>query len=156
MKCTRRNRSLSESSSKTFYESNLVHCQRCLSKSFGSINERCVSSDSVIASVDDISASAIYTLVESDCDDVCVVRCDDSRFDDSLETAKMCGQLNYRRLCVFLQEGRWKHCPHAVHCITASCNITLVIIHEVSTISAAIRIFYNLHTMPKDPTLTLC
>jgi hypothetical protein len=40
--------------------------------------------------------------------------------------------LDYRRLIVFLQEGTWKHSPHAVHSIAVNSDITLFVVCEVS------------------------
>jgi len=65
-------------------------------------------------------------------DDVYEIRCGNASADSSLASTDD-DLLDYRRINVFLQEGSWKHCPSTVHCISISCDITLVVLHEVST-----------------------
>jgi len=47
------------------------------------------------------------------------------------EADGICTQFQYRKVCVYLQEGSWRHSPHSLHCIRIDNNISLVVLCEV-------------------------
>ena len=47
------------------------------------------------------------------------------------EVDDVCTRFQYRKVCVFLQEGTWRHSPHLLHCIRIDDNISLVVLCEV-------------------------
>jgi len=56
--------------------------------------------------------------------------CQGSESSDS-EARSICAQFGYRKICVYLQEGTWRHSPHSLHCIRIDNNISLVVLCEV-------------------------
>ena len=58
-------------------------------------------------------------------DGSCAVNETDNEADD------VCSRLGYRKLCVYLQEGTWRHSPHSLHCIRIDDDISLVVLCEV-------------------------
>jgi len=48
-------------------------------------------------------------------------------------TNVICDRFGYRKLCVYLQEGTWRHSPHTLHCIQIDNDISLVVLCEVMT-----------------------
>lgn len=51
------------------------------------------------------------------------------------EACEACAQFAYRKVCVYLQEGTWRHSPHSLHCIRIDDNISLVVLCEVTVIT---------------------
>jgi len=47
------------------------------------------------------------------------------------EAHRICAQFGYRKVCVYLQEGTWRHSPHSLHCIQIDDDISLVVLCEV-------------------------
>ena len=47
------------------------------------------------------------------------------------EVDGVCTQFQYRKVCIYLQEGTWRHSPHSLHCIRIDNNISLVVLCEV-------------------------
>ena len=47
------------------------------------------------------------------------------------ETRDICCRFAYRKVCVYLQEGTWRHSPHSLHCIRIDGDISLVVLCEV-------------------------
>ena len=52
------------------------------------------------------------------------------------EVHDVCSQFQYRKLCVYLQEGTWRHSPHSLHCIRIDDDISLVVLCEVNVLIA--------------------
>jgi len=48
------------------------------------------------------------------------------------ETRGVCTRFGYRKICVYLQEGTWRHSPHSLHCIQIGGGISLVVFCEVT------------------------
>jgi len=57
------------------------------------------------------------------------VSCQGSESND--EARNVCAQFGYRKVCVYLQEGTWRHSPHSLHCIRIDDDISLVVLCEV-------------------------
>jgi len=51
------------------------------------------------------------------------------------EARNVCEEFEYRKVCVYLQEGTWRHSPHSLHCIRIDDQITLVVLCEVILLS---------------------
>ena len=47
------------------------------------------------------------------------------------DARNVCAQFGYRKVCVYLHEGTWRHSPHSLHCIRIDDNISLVVLCEV-------------------------
>lgn len=47
------------------------------------------------------------------------------------EARDVCARFAYRKVCVYLQEGTWRHSPHSLHCIRIDDNISLIVLCEV-------------------------
>lgn len=47
------------------------------------------------------------------------------------EANDVCSRLGYRKVCVYLQEGTWRHSPHSLHCIRVDDDISLIVLCEV-------------------------
>jgi len=50
------------------------------------------------------------------------------------EANDVCTHFQYRKVCVYLQEGTWRHSPHSLHCIRIDDNISLVVLCEVMSL----------------------
>ena len=50
------------------------------------------------------------------------------------EADSVCTQFQYRKICVYLQEGTWRHSPHSLHCIRIDDDISLVFLCEVMSL----------------------
>jgi len=71
------------------------------------------------------SSNGLTTSSHGSTDVPCAVSETDSEADD------VCSRLGYRKVCVYLQEGTWRHSPHSLHCIRVDDDISLVVLCEV-------------------------
>ena len=120
-------------------ENGSVSDQHTLSSS--AQEEKCSTIVAVTPSFSDCVVEENFTFLEvptSDCDlptrhhgytDVsCHVRAADDEADD------VCIQFQYQKVCVYLQEGTWRHSPHSLHCIRIDSDISLVVLCEVMSL----------------------
>lgn len=57
------------------------------------------------------------------------------------EVHDVCSRYRYSKVCVYLQEGSWRHSPHSLHCIRINDNISLLVLCEVMLSLSSLPLF---------------